>query len=256
MNPNSMLIFDFDGVLMDSVREVAVTVYNTLQGAIITEPNQIPKAALKMFLRNRFHVQPIGDTLILMKWCLERAASDPEKRLSPQEYDWLTRQTDEPVVQRTNRFFEIRRRLKQKDFSAWLELNTPVQPLWHQLTQKQGKDLVILTNKNREATLDLCNHYGLPISKGNIYSGDNGTTKIDNMQRIIQRFKVSDYTFIDDSVKNLREIDAYFNQDKKVIDLIFATWGYTGPDDAAFAKNLGYRVLAMDDFIKIMGRKD
>ena len=249
-----MLIFDFDGVLMDSVREIAVTAYNTLRGTMITKLNQIPKAALELFLRNRFHVQPIGDTQVLMRWCLEMGASDPEKLLSPEEYDVLIRQIDEPVVQRTNRFFEMRGRFKQKDINAWLELNAPVQPLWRLLIAKQKGDLVMLTNKNREATLDLCQHFGLPISKANVYSGDNGTTKIDNMKQIMQRFKASDYAFVDDSVKNLREIDAYFNRDKKVIDLIFATWGYTGPDDAGFAKNFGYQVLTMDEFINTMER--
>jgi FMN phosphatase YigB (HAD superfamily) len=249
-----MLIFDFDGVLMDSVREIAVTAYNTLKGTVVTKLTQIPKAALELFLRNRFHVQPIGDTQVLMRWCLEMGASDPEKLLSPPEYDLLIRQIDEPVIQRTNRFFEMRRRFKQKDIKAWLELNTPVQPLWSLLIAKHRGALVMLTNKNREATLDLCNHFGLPISKDNVYSGDNGTTKIDNMRRIIQRLGAADYTFIDDSVKNLREIDAHFNGDKKVIELIFATWGYTGPDDAGFAKNFGYQVLTMNDFINTIER--
>ena len=35
-----MLIFDFDGVLMDSVREIAVTAYNSLTGNIVTQLNQ------------------------------------------------------------------------------------------------------------------------------------------------------------------------------------------------------------------------
>ena len=70
-----MLISDFDGVLMDSVREVAVTAYNTLKGDIVTELNQIPKGALELFLGNRFHVQSIGDAPVLMKWCLETGES-------------------------------------------------------------------------------------------------------------------------------------------------------------------------------------
>jgi phosphoglycolate phosphatase-like HAD superfamily hydrolase len=249
-----MLIFDFDGVLMDSVREIAVTAYNTLQGTIITKLNQIPKAALALFLRNRFHVQPIGDTQVLMKWCLETGASDPKKLLSPEEYDLLIQEVAEPIVQRTNRFFEMRGRFKQKDINAWLELNAPVQPLWRLLIAMQRENLVILTNKNREATMDLCSHFGLPISNDNIYSGDNGITKIDNMLRIMQRFRAFPYNFIDDSIKNLCEIDAYFNRDQKMIDLIFAPWGYTGPDDAGCARKFGYQVLTMDDFINAMKR--
>ena len=65
-----MLIYDYDGVLMDSVREVAVTAHNMLTGEIATRLDQIPTNALALFLKNRFHVQPIGDAPVLMKWCL------------------------------------------------------------------------------------------------------------------------------------------------------------------------------------------
>ena len=134
------------------------------------------------------------------------------------------------------------------DINAWLALNAPVQPLWGIMIDNPNDNLVLLTNKNREATIAVSNHFGLKISDKNVYSGDNGTTKIENMKQIVQRFRKPGYTFIDDSVKNLREIDVYFNRAKKTIELIFATWGYTGPDDARSAANFGYQVLAIDEF--------
>ncbi len=242
-----MLIFDFDGVLLDSVREVAVTAYNTLNPAIATRLNQIPRAGLQLFLRNRFHVQPIGDAPVLMKWCLEIGESDPDKLLTPKEYNEIIQQVDEPVAARTFRFFEMRNRSKTRDIEAWMALNAPVQPLWRIMIENPIENLVLLTNKNREATITLSNHFGLKISDENVYSGDNGTTKIENMTQIMQRFRKPAYAFIDDSVKNLREIDEHFNQKEKAISLIFATWGYTGPDDARTAGNFGYRVSTIDE---------
>ena len=243
-----MLIFDFDGVLMDSVREIAVTAYNMLNDTIITRLNQLPQNALELFLRNRFHVQPIGDAPVLMKWCLETGASEPDKLLTPAEYDEILRRVDEPVAARTTRFFETRNRFKTMDLNAWIALNAPVQPLWRIMTDNPTDNLVLLTNKNLEATISLSNHFGLGISDRNVYSGDNGTTKIENMTKIMQRFRKPSYAFIDDSVKNLREIDVHFNRAKKNIELIFATWGYTGPDDARSAGSLGYQVLTIDQF--------
>ena len=49
------------------------------------------------------------------------------------------------------------------------------------MIEKPTADLVLLTNKNRDATISLSSHFGLMISDDNIYSGDHGTTKIDNM---------------------------------------------------------------------------
>jgi FMN phosphatase YigB (HAD superfamily) len=243
-----MLIFDYDGVLLDSVREIAVTAYNMLNNTIITRLNHLPQNALALFLRNRFHVQPIGDAPVLMKYCLEIGEDDPDKLLSPEEYEEIIKQVDEPVAARTTRFFETRNHFKTKDIKAWIELNAPVQPLWQIMIEKPTEELVLLTNKNRDATISLSNHFGLMISDDNIYSGDHGTTKIENMTQIMQRFRQPAYAFIDDSVKNLREIDEHFNREEKTISLIFATWGYTGPDDARTAKDFGYQVVTIDEF--------
>jgi hypothetical protein len=219
-----------------------------LEGTIVTRLNQLPQNALELFLRNRFHVQPIGDAPVLMKWCLEIGETDPDKLLSPAEYEEIIQQVDEPVAARTTRFFETRNLFKTKDLKAWTELNAPVQPLWQIMAEKPTENLVLLTNKNRDATISLSNHFGLKISDNNVYTGDHGTTKIENMTQIMQRFKKSAYAFIDDSVKNLREIDEHFNREEKMISLIFATWGYTGPDDARMAEDFGYRVVTIDEF--------
>jgi phosphoglycolate phosphatase-like HAD superfamily hydrolase len=244
-----MLIFDFDGVLMDSLPEVAVTVYNMLKGDIATRLDQLPQKALDLFLKNRFHVQPIGDAPVLMQWCLEAAGSTPHKLLSPREYDDLISRIEEPVSERTIRFFQTRRRFKEKDIEAWTALNRPVQPLWRLIIERKGSDLVLLTNKNYEATEYLCNYFGLQISRDNIYSGDNGTTKIENLTQIMRRFNKPIYTFIDDSVKNLRELDEHFNRGERTVSLIFAAWGYAGPDDANLARSLGYESLTKAQFM-------
>jgi FMN phosphatase YigB (HAD superfamily) len=243
-----MLIFDYDGVLLDSVREIAVTAYNMLKGTIVTRLDQLPQNALERFLRNRFHVQPIGDAPVLMNYCLEIGEVESDKLMSPEEYDEILKAVNEPVAARTTRFFETRNLFIAKDLKAWTELNAPVQPLWQIMIEKPTENLVLLTNKNREATISLSKHFGLRINNDNIYSGDHGTTKIDNMTQIMQRFGMPIYEFIDDSVKNLREIDEHFNKKEKTISLIFATWGYTGPDDARMAKDFGYQVVTIDEF--------
>ena len=125
-----MLIFDYDGVLLDSVREIAVTAYNMLPGTMATRLNQLPQNALALFLRNRFHVQPIGDASVLMRWCLECGDDEPDRLLSTAAYEDILKKTDEPVAARTTRFFETRNHFKSRDLDAWIALNAPVQPLW------------------------------------------------------------------------------------------------------------------------------
>ena len=77
-------------------------------------------------------------------------------------------------------------------------------------------------------------------------------TKAENMQKIPDRFSIEYFSFIDDSVKNLKDLEFEFNKEKKMLSLLLATWGYTGPEDAWIARESGYSVLKQLDFILLM----
>ena len=140
----------------------------------------------------------------------------------------------------------------KRDKEQWLSLNKPFQPLWNALLERGGERIVLLTNKNREAVTTLCRHFKLGIISEYIYSGDHGATKIDNLNTILERFKDSRYFFIDDSIKNLRLIDTAFNSPQKIFTLLFASWGYSGPQDRLAAENAGYKIMNQQDTIDML----
>jgi hypothetical protein len=72
------------------------------------------------------------------------------------------------------------------------------------------------------------------------------------MQKIQDRFGIEYFSFVDDSVKNLKHLDLEFNEEKKMLSLLRATWGYTGPEDARIARESGYSVLKQLDLILLM----
>jgi phosphoglycolate phosphatase-like HAD superfamily hydrolase len=133
-----------------------------------------------------------------------------------------------------------------------LALHQPYQPLWDQLIQNSKYAFVILTNKNRDATLRLCRHFGLGIHAADVYSGDRGTSKVENMRQIQERFGNQTFDFIDDSVKNLRDLENSLNVGNKTIRLLLASWGYTGPQDEKVAQEYGYPVLNQKDLISLL----
>ena len=168
-----MLIFDFDGVLINSLDEVTLTAYNAATGNQVTSPADLPDRTLGIYeARSQF------------------IAGDPQ---------------------------------------GWLALHRPYQPLWDYLRGNRKYAVVILTNKNRDATLRLCRHFGLGVQAGDVYSGDHGAGKVENMRRIQKRFPGQSFGFIDDSVKNLRELENSINVENRMIRLLLASWGYTGP---------------------------
>jgi FMN phosphatase YigB (HAD superfamily) len=249
-----MLIFDFDGVLMNSVDEVVLTAYNAATASLITSVAKIPSTPFKMFKNNRFHVQQIGDAIPLMNWCLENRQFDLKKILTLEEYRAIVAGADTALIDRTNLSYEARKRFIETDTTRWLALHHPYRPLWDELVKRRSHPFVILTNKNHNATLRLCRHFGLDIKAGDIYSGDRGVTKIENMLRIRDRFGRQQLSFIDDSVKNLKELDDYFNQEKRQLSLLLAAWGYTGPGDAGIATESGYVVVNQSEVIELLNR--
>lgn len=250
-----MLIFDFDGVLIDSLDEVILTVYNTATGQLLTSLADLPPALVSMFRRNRFHVQPIGDGILLMNWCLHAYRADSERILQPEEYRSIIAEATEPVAQRSGQVYETRRQFIERDAAGWIALHQPLEPLWNELTRRQNESgFAIVTNKNRSATERLCHHFGLKISPRKIYSGDNGISKIENMQCIQQRFRAQTYYFLDDSLKNLQELDRILNRQKKMLFPLLAVWGYTGPEDEKFARKYGYPVLTQTDAVALLAK--
>jgi phosphoglycolate phosphatase-like HAD superfamily hydrolase len=250
-----MLIFDFDGVLLYSLDEIVLTVYNTATGKQVTSLSDLPQPLVGLFRRNRFHVQPIGDGILLMNWCLRKYSRESERILQPQEYQAIIAATDEPVVQRTQRVYETRQRFIERDAAGWTALHRPFQPLWNELVRRQNQQgFVILTNKNRYATERLCRYFGLNIQPKDIYSGDNGVSKIENMQQIQERYGGGPYYFLDDSLKNLQELDRALNRQKKVLVALLAAWGYTGPADAELAQKSGCEVLTQTDAIALLAK--
>ena len=245
-----MLIFDFDGVLINSLDEVGLTAYNAATDSLVTSPAEVPSDLIQMFKDNRFHVQAIGDAIALMNWCLINWRKDSQKILSREEYLTIAPGADLALADRTNLIYDTRKRFIEKDIGRWFALHQTYQPLWDELIRRQNHPFVILTNKNHDATWRLCRHFGLNIDARDIYSGDKGVSKIENMLRIQARFGKEAFSFIDDSIKNLNELDLYFNTEKKVLTLVLATWGYTGAQDAAMAQEYGYGVVQQTDVVR------
>ena len=250
-----MLIFDFDGVLIDSLDEVVLTVYNTATSQLIMSLAEVPPSLVELFRRNRFHIQPIGDGILLMNWCLKNHHNDPERILPADEYQTIIGAATEPVTRRSSLVYKTRQQFIERDAAAWSALHRPFQPLWKELVCRQDQPgFAIVTNKNRTATERLCHQFGLNISPSNIYSGDNGTSKIENMQKIQHRFGAIMVYFLDDSLKNLQELDQNVNRQKKMLIPLLASWGYIGPNDQKSARTSGYGVLTLFEAVALLSK--
>ena len=110
-----MLIFDFDGVLINSLDEVVLTSYNAATNSLVTALAQVPADPVQMFKNNRFHVQPIGDAIVLMNWCLANCQKNSQTILNREDYEAQTHRADIDLVDRTNLIYATRKRFIDTD---------------------------------------------------------------------------------------------------------------------------------------------
>lgn len=246
-----MFIYDFDGVLIDSLSEVIVTAYNTVSGKLCTRLQDLPQGYERLFRKYRHHLQPAADFPVYANWCLRKCSADHPVVLTSAGYGAVLAAAEEPPEERRHRFFSTRRRFLETNRKAWLDLHQPYRPLWDVLVERGPSDLVILTNKNKTAVLELCQHFGIAVGPESVYSAEGGATKIENLEAIRRRFQQPGYYFIDDSLLNLKELENHgsgFND----VTFLLANWGYTGPEDEENASKDGFRSFTQDEFFAFM----
>lgn len=238
-----MILLDFDGVLMDSVAEVAVSAYNACTRRLVTGVAELPGGLLDTFKGCRHFMRKPAEAIPLMSWCLSRTSTSAGGDLDRETFERLCRSSPLPAETRRQRLFAARQDLTRKKPEAFLALNRPFQPLWDYLAKRGGAPPVLLTTKNREAVLTLCQHFGLAVDAGDVYAGDEGTSKTVNMEAVHDRFGASRYFFIDDLLPNLLEVKEAFRPPGVVLTLFLADWGYGTAKDAATAPRKGIRAI-------------
>jgi phosphoglycolate phosphatase-like HAD superfamily hydrolase len=216
-----VLLFDFDGVLVNSLTEIALSAYNYATGDSVYEVERLPPDYLRRFKSNR-HLLLSPDRLgELAKLCLKS-----DKVLSREEF-LKTLPTDRETLARLGeQFYTARQRFIDEAPELWLKANPPFELLWNAVSQMPTDKFAILTYKNRIAVELICNHYGLATES--IYSGEGGRTKAENIRILAEKYPADEYIFLDDAIENLFALTPVL---PGRIRPILASWGYCSAED-------------------------
>lgn len=250
----NLWIFDFDGVLFDTVDETAIVAYNAITDSSHVSRELLLVEYLNLFRANRFHVHLAGDFITLARWCLTHCAT-PDVVLSRVEFQNILKAEKAPLTRRQNLFFSTRERIVAIDSKTWCALSVPYVPLWDTLKSLNPEYFVILTSKNKNAVVQLCTYFGININPDNIFGAQDGATKAENFESIKNRFNADSYSIIDDSIANLLDLYASISKNipsKAFLKLHLATWGYLGDQDIVHAKEYGFDVMTQEDLIKAL----
>jgi phosphoglycolate phosphatase-like HAD superfamily hydrolase len=246
-----MIALDFDGVMMNSSIEIAVTAARSLGLSSVESIEALPDNYLELFRSNHCRASRAGDMIVLGRWALETANKPPSSMLSEVEFAQLVSTDPLPLNDREKLFFSTRMQFIESSKETWLSLNTPYEPLWQAILGYTDKPLTIITRKNKAAVIELCAHFGLVIPAERIYAGDDGTPKSEHLENVMSEFPTAQFLFVDDSLHNLLELQKSHGH-RKTIELAFALWGFVTPEEPEQAKKQGLSCLTQEQLISRM----
>lgn len=221
---HSFLLWDFDGVIIDSIDECLLTSYNAflryqkLSKKLIKALNDIPELYRKEFYRIRKYVRPAGEYFILHK-----AISSNIKINSYLRFKELLIDNAGAVTDFQELFFLTRNEFKNRYPQYWFELHhsySGIRTKWREL--KKYFDFYIVSNKDIKSISEILDFFNLPINRDNIFSAEFNTDKKAIIRHILSNANISaeKVFFIDDNYQHLLDLSG------TRIKLFFACWGY------------------------------
>ncbi len=243
-----MILFDFDGVLVDSAIEIAISAYNFHTGSEVIDPDGLPVGFLEIFRTNSHLIVAAHRLGAQARWCLEHLekGGGVSSVISHADFDEYLRSIGGVKTDLAADFFKVRHWFMEAHPENWLAVNRPFEPLWTAVREMDQNKLAILTNKNRPAVLQIARHYELLLEPERIYSADGGSTKSQNVVVIDEKHRSESYVFLDDALENLHVLPKVL---PGRITPVLAGWGYNSDEDKAAARHSKIAILSQKEFI-------
>ena len=247
------IVFDFDGVLIDSVDEIIVTAYNTVYHASAARLDDLTPSFAEFMRSNRCRAKSAGEIALLAEWTKNNVQHDPLRLLAPEEFAELTARWNGILPELETGFFRARKEFMARAKDAWLALNRPYQPLWDRLRRGVPRGPRILTYKNPAAVEELCRHYGVTIAAGNLKSTAGHATKAECLGEWVKTSSVPLY-YLDDSVRNLKDLKSATAG--AAVTLWWASWGYIAPEDEREAIRAGLQPVTQQRVVELLDEQE
>ena len=241
-----IIVFDFDGVLLDSSTELVITGFNLCSDHLVKSVEEVDPDFFKRMRLHLNYARNGGETSTLAM--LMHKYHD--FNMSRSEFDDIVKSSREngELLKVQSDYFDARRRLLKSDRKAWLNLNHPAQPIWDFLCKNMQGKISILTYKNPDAVVELCEHFGLSIKE--VFAIPSGITKANKLKEIAKDTGAEVVYYVDDAYKNLVEISSEI----KELDVryLWASWGYGYEASMAKEGVADIKAITQEDLIQII----
>ena len=218
MSNDIIYVFDFDGVICNSIDECLLTSYNTFYNAELININDVPYQFKLYFYKYRYHVRPAKEYLLICKAYLKN------KDLSYPIFVEMRKSYEKEMKIFEDGFFNKRKFLK-KNIDIWLSYHKIYEHA-NQIISSLSNKFFILTTKDRNSVEMLANHFGFSNKVENIISKEISTNKSVLFTYFFEQYHSlsngNQVIFVDDNEFHLADVKHF------PLELFFAKWGYAG----------------------------
>ena len=230
-----LLVLDFDGVIVDGIKEywsssrqTCLNILSAKEKEIISFPSEIPKA----FKAMRPWVHHGWEMVILAVECSNKTSQlnlkglqnfsrnyQIECSLALEKWGWTPYQLQEALNQ-------TRREAISNNFNQWLNFHQPFSLVTQRLKtlKKEGIEFAVLTTKSIEFTKKLLDCFDL---QPKLVFGHESGSKVDVLNQLLQTRIIQG--FIEDRRTTLEKV--LEDPKLKSIPCYLASWGYLKPQD-------------------------
>jgi len=259
----SVLFLDFDGVLLDSAGETAITAWRGGRRLWSREwsGDYPPQWLIDSFRR----VRPVLQTgyesfgLLRLAWLAGPEGSAnlvPSAELGERASELLV-ETGVDRAELIELFGSTRDHWLRVDFQGWLEANRfypGVIEAFRERLSREESNIYILTTKQERFVTALTEYVGLDLDPSRIFGLDTGKSKLRHLSELIaeDKWKNESLHFVEDRLAALLEA-AEAGGVMDSLSLHLAEWGYvTGDDTAQARQHSRISPLCLDDFLELV----
>ncbi len=261
-----ILVFDFDGVICNSIHDSFATALNTY--IHIIDDHNLPLRTLlasdKVFkfekefpetFKSFSDLMPLAscaEDYFVLLFLIDQNRTDQihdQNEFNHFKENFSPTQLDEYH----KAFYQIRTRMREDNLGKWLDLLLPFPGIPDTIRTLSNRfTLAISTSKDRPSVVLLMERYGLSdcFKPENIFDKDLARSKRDHMIRLQTEYQVpfSQIHFIDDKVSHLLAV-----RDLGVHNYL-ACWGFNSEREVRIALKEGFTPIQLKD-IKQIGDK-
>jgi phosphoglycolate phosphatase-like HAD superfamily hydrolase len=217
---NNVFIFDFDGVLCNSIEECMIVSFHTYHGLSLFSKNIITYDMKKYFYKYRHLVRPAGEYYLI--W--DSYYNNPNFNIV--SFEKLKKQKNAITNEFQNNFFINREKLKEET-EYWLSLHTCYKNTLNFL-ERNADSFFVVTTKDKDSVERISSEHGYFDRIKGIYSKEISTDKSVLFNRLLQDNEIfskgNQLYYVDDHSQNIATVS-----NLKIPNLIciFARWGYS-----------------------------